>query len=682
MQRCEITPYEGTKPYIFVSYAHRDTRQVFPVLEELDRRGYRVWYDDGIAPGSEWPENIAQHLSGCALTLAFISPNSIASDNCRREVTFALAKKKPFLAIILEETEMSLGMEMQLSAQQCVMKYSYRSQERFMEKVCSCPDLEPCREIPAQEPQVEPEIPAQPESAPQEKPVKPPKAPREKTPRPKREKKPAKKGKTLMFAGIPVAAVLLLITLVTLVNALSNVKITENKTAKRDDQSVYLGEERVTAQTVEQINKLKKLEYLTFMECEFESGALELLGENAQLLGLSMTDCTGVEDLSFLTAQSSLRSLKLENCGVSDAMMPALELPKLSDVDLSGNEAFTDLGKLSGCAELETLDISQTGVTGLEALSGEWMQTVDFSGTAVADITALRGWTGLREVTGASSGVTDLSPLAQLTELTAIAFDGCALEDPDGVFQSLRLAKLDLGGTGISSLDPFANATLLTQVDIRDCQIGDLSLLEKSAATLKTLDLSGNPLDEADLALLGKCTALTELYLDRIPLTDLNTVSGCTGLTRFTAVGCGLEDISGLAGCAGLEYLRLADNRIRDISPLAGMNSMTTVTLDLGSNPVEDLSCLPKLQYRNLVLLGEQLDLSRLPEVSGWTAVTHYSDTLLEAQLGRSPFSDWYIYDCPADKRVAMEEKFGAFGLRFLDSEEALNEQLSAMGLN
>lgn len=145
MLRCKITPYEGTEPYVFISYAHKDSHLVFPILEELDRRGYRIWYDDGIAPGSEWPENIAQHLNGCSLTIAFLSPNSIVSDNCRREVNFALSKQKAFLGIMLQPTEMSLGMEMQLSSQQCVVRHTFVSEEAFLNKVCSCPDLLPCR---------------------------------------------------------------------------------------------------------------------------------------------------------------------------------------------------------------------------------------------------------------------------------------------------------------------------------------------------------------------------------------------------------------------------------------------------------------------------------------------------------------------------------------------------------
>lgn len=142
----KITAYEGPENYVFISYAHKDTDLVFPILEELRCRGYRIWYDDGIAPGSEWPEDIAQHLNNSAMAIAFVSPNSMASVNCRREINFALSKQKPFLSIILQPTEMPLGMELQLSAQQSVIRHNYRSESQFIEKICSCPDLACCRE--------------------------------------------------------------------------------------------------------------------------------------------------------------------------------------------------------------------------------------------------------------------------------------------------------------------------------------------------------------------------------------------------------------------------------------------------------------------------------------------------------------------------------------------------------
>lgn len=142
----KIRAYEGSENYIFISYAHKDTEKVFPIMEELRNRGYRIWYDDGIAPGSEWPEDIARHLNGCAMAIAFVSPNSMASVNCRREINFALSKQKPFLSVVLEPTEMPLGMELQLSAQQSVLRYNYRTEAQFIEKICACPDLACCRE--------------------------------------------------------------------------------------------------------------------------------------------------------------------------------------------------------------------------------------------------------------------------------------------------------------------------------------------------------------------------------------------------------------------------------------------------------------------------------------------------------------------------------------------------------
>ena len=42
------TAYEGTEPYIFISYAHKNTDQVIPIISVLQNRGFRVWYDAGI----------------------------------------------------------------------------------------------------------------------------------------------------------------------------------------------------------------------------------------------------------------------------------------------------------------------------------------------------------------------------------------------------------------------------------------------------------------------------------------------------------------------------------------------------------------------------------------------------------------------------------------------------------
>ena len=70
-----------TKPYIFISYSHRDSDKVIKIVERLQSEGYNVWYDEGIDPGTEWDENIAKHVSACSYFIAFISNGYIGSKN-------------------------------------------------------------------------------------------------------------------------------------------------------------------------------------------------------------------------------------------------------------------------------------------------------------------------------------------------------------------------------------------------------------------------------------------------------------------------------------------------------------------------------------------------------------------------------------------------------------------------
>lgn len=144
MKHCGVKPYEGAEKYIFISYCHKDRAFVFPVAERLAQDGYRVWYDEGIDPGSEWPEIIADHLSRCAVCIAFISEKSLNSHNCRREINFALLKKKPFISVVVEKVKMSPGMEMQLSSSQSIIKYALNSDAEFFDKLYTADSLKCC----------------------------------------------------------------------------------------------------------------------------------------------------------------------------------------------------------------------------------------------------------------------------------------------------------------------------------------------------------------------------------------------------------------------------------------------------------------------------------------------------------------------------------------------------------
>ena len=107
------------------------------IISTLQSRGFRVWYDEGIEAGSEWPESIASHLERAQLVLAFLSPAYLRSDNCRKEMHYALTKRKPVINVYLEPTELSPGMEMQIGNLFALMKYTYPSEEYFYDKLFS-----------------------------------------------------------------------------------------------------------------------------------------------------------------------------------------------------------------------------------------------------------------------------------------------------------------------------------------------------------------------------------------------------------------------------------------------------------------------------------------------------------------------------------------------------------------
>ena len=137
-----VTPYEGSEPYIFLSYAHADSAAVMAVAARLQEVGCRVWYDGGIEVGSEWPEYIAAHLEGAAVMLAFLSNAYVRSDNCRKEMHFAQTRKISTVNIFLEETALTPGMEMQIGPLFALMKYSM-GEDVFYDKLLAAPQLAP-----------------------------------------------------------------------------------------------------------------------------------------------------------------------------------------------------------------------------------------------------------------------------------------------------------------------------------------------------------------------------------------------------------------------------------------------------------------------------------------------------------------------------------------------------------
>lgn len=109
-----------TKPYVFISYAHKNSNTVLSCVNTLKRSGINIWYDDGIEAGSEWPEYIAEKVVNCTKFVLFISKAYLESQNCKRELNFAISRKKEILSVFIEDVTLSPGMEMQLGTYQAI----------------------------------------------------------------------------------------------------------------------------------------------------------------------------------------------------------------------------------------------------------------------------------------------------------------------------------------------------------------------------------------------------------------------------------------------------------------------------------------------------------------------------------------------------------------------------------
>ncbi|GEM_PF-1981868 len=107
--------YSGSDPYVFFSYAHKDMEKIVPIIDRLYNDKYRLWYDAGIEVGANWPEVVASHLLNSKTVILFISESFLKSQNCRREVNYAVSEKKEMYCVFLENVNLPEDMGMQLS---------------------------------------------------------------------------------------------------------------------------------------------------------------------------------------------------------------------------------------------------------------------------------------------------------------------------------------------------------------------------------------------------------------------------------------------------------------------------------------------------------------------------------------------------------------------------------------
>lgn len=94
--------YTGKEPYLFVSYSHRDTAKVYPILDALYDRKYRLWYDESCETGNDFRDELRERIKGSEAVLLFVSESSMSSPFCGMEIIVARENGKRLYPIYLD----------------------------------------------------------------------------------------------------------------------------------------------------------------------------------------------------------------------------------------------------------------------------------------------------------------------------------------------------------------------------------------------------------------------------------------------------------------------------------------------------------------------------------------------------------------------------------------------------
>lgn len=88
---------------IFISYSRTNRGFALELAMELKASGFRVWFDQlDIPTGARWDDEIEKALTECEIFMVILTQQSIASNNVKDEIGYAIDSNKRILPILLE----------------------------------------------------------------------------------------------------------------------------------------------------------------------------------------------------------------------------------------------------------------------------------------------------------------------------------------------------------------------------------------------------------------------------------------------------------------------------------------------------------------------------------------------------------------------------------------------------
>ena len=325
----------------------------------------------------------------------------------------------------------------------------------------------------------------------------------------------------------------------------------------------------------------------------------------------ALTDISPVADLT------NLRELVLQGNAITN-ISPLSGLTNLTGLWLAYN-TIADISPLVANTGLGSGDrifvndnpLNRASIkTHIPALQGRGV-TVEFDNIIAEPVNIpdpnLRA--KIEEALGKASGaLITTADMAKLTELTA---QNANISNLAGLEAATSLTRLDLGteyvaaegrsinSNSVSDLSPLAGLTNLTWLRLRNNSISDISDLA-GLTNLTWLNLGGN-LMISDISAFTGLTNLTSLYLYGNSISDISDLASLTNLTFLNLWFNSIADLSPLRGLTNLTWLGLYNNLVSDISPLIGLTNLGWLGLANHSTfiPATGLTHLTSININN-----------------------------------------------------------------------------------
>ena len=215
----------------------------------------------------------------------------------------------------------------------------------------------------------------------------------------------------------------------------------------------------------------------------------------------------------------------------------------------------------------------------------------------------------------------DTITASEMETLTRLQAPNADIRDLTGLELATNLTRLNLGGESvgseyvnsntISDLSPLAGLTNLTQLDLWGNNISDISALA-SLTNLAGLWLGVNSI--SDISVVADLTHLINLGLEGNNISDISAVAGLTNLNWLNLGANSILDVSVVANLANLTWLNLGSNNVFDVSALAGLTQLKM--LYLWDNSISDLSPVEGLTDLTFLLLRD----NRITDISALVA--------------------------------------------------------------